>query len=170
MKQLALLVLLVTAFVFDSTAQQQQNQIKIMAEHMAKATLSGDYKTLAKYTHPKIVKMMGGQDNMIATLSDTFKKMHSQGYMFENATVGTPGKVVTVGKELYAVVPQRIQMKANGMSISTTTSLLANSADNGKHWYFTDAGSMTDEQVKKLFPGLSGKLVIPKRTMPVLPQ
>lgn len=165
MKYLATLLIIVTTFL-NGVAQQQQ-QIKQAAELMAKATLKGDYKTLAKYTHPKVVKMMGGREKMVTILSSAINQMKSQGITFEDATVGDPQKIITVGTELYTVLPQRIVMKVNGQTISNASTLLANSSDKGKTWYFTDAGGMTDQQIKQLFPGVLGKLTINKRTTPV---
>ena len=166
MKYLVTLVLLITTF-FSSNAQQEK-QIKQAAELMAKATLNGDYKTLTKYTHPKVVKMMGGSEKMITVLSGAINQMKSQGVSFDGATIGEPVKPITVGTELYTVMPQKIVMKANGQKISTTSTLLANSPNKGKTWYFTDAGGMTDQQIKQLFPGVLGKLTIAKRSAPVV--
>ena len=135
---------------------------------MAKATLNGDYKTLVKYTHPKVVKMMGGKDKMVTVLTSSISQMKSQGVSFEKANIGEPGKTISVGTELYSVLPQQLVMKANGQKFSTTSTLLASSADKGKTWYFTDAGGMTDQQIKQLFPGVLGKLTINKRTAPII--
>jgi len=147
---------------------QQQVAIKYAAEIMAQATLKGDYETLANYTQPKVITLMGGREKMIAVVKNGMAAMKNQGVTFKEASVGTPGKVVNTGTALYAVVPQRIVMQTNQGSISTSTSLLACSMNKGKTWYFTDAGNMTDAQLKQLFPGVLGKLVIPKRTTPVM--
>ena len=167
MKKFTLALLILITLCTCSWAQQQA-AIKQAADVMAQAFIKGDYLTLAKYTHPKVVAMMGGKEKMVAIVKNGMTQMKNQGVTFKEATVGAPGKIISTGTALYAVVPQRFVIQANGQSISSSTSLLACSTDKGKSWTFTDAGKMTDEQVKKLFPGVLGKLVIPKQTMPAM--
>lgn len=167
MKNVAIILLLLTAS-FTTVSAQQKTQIKQQAQLMANATIKGDYKTLVKYTHPKIVNMMGGKEKMIAVVNKGVSQMQTNGITFKQALIGEPGNILNTGTGLYAVIPQKLIMNANGRTMTTTSSLLASSTDKGKTWYFTDAGNISDEQLKQLFPGVLGKLTIPKRTMPVV--
>lgn len=167
MKKFTLLALFITVLSFNSFAQQAA-QIKAAAQIMATATLNGDYKALAKYTHPKVVKMMGGQDKMITVVKQGLEQMKTQGYKIESVKVGNPGKVITTPSGLYSALSQSTVLNVNGKKLSNTSTLLANSADKGKTWSFVDAGGMTDAQLKQIFPDVVGKLEIAKRTAPVL--
>ncbi len=164
-RTIILLILFMTSYCARA---QQLEQIKAAAELMAKAMLGNDFKTLARYTNPKVVAMMGGVDNMMAVLNKGVKEMKSRGASISDVEIGMPPSIVTSGTELYAVVPEHLIMQANGSMFSTSSSLIAMSPDKGKHWYFTDAGNMSEAQLKQLFPKVYTKLVIPKRSIPMM--
>jgi hypothetical protein len=147
---------------------QHAEKIKKDAEIMCKATLNGDFNTLAGFTHPIVLKAMGGKDKMIGVLTNGFRQMKTEGMSFYEAGVGEPGEIINIGTELYSVVPQKVVMQAKGFKIHSTSSLLAISSNKGANWYFLDAGGMTDAQFKQFFPNAYGKIQIPKRVEPTV--
>jgi len=148
------------------TSAQHQEQIKTTAEIIAKATINSDFKTVVRYTYPKVLKMMGGEKKMIETMDKGLAQMKSQGTAVIGATIGIPGKTFDTGGEQYAVVPEKIVMQSNGVKFFTNSSLLAISLDKGKNWYFIDAGNISQQNLKILFPNFPKGLVIPKQTKP----
>ncbi|HYV93672.1 MAG TPA: hypothetical protein VE978_17995, partial [Chitinophagales bacterium] len=142
-------------------------QIKEQAEAMAQLLLKKDFKSFAKFTHPKIVEMMGGEQKMIEGMEKDLKEMESQGTGFLNVTIGEPSKVIVVNNELQSTVPQTIEMKVpNGRLVAKST-LIAISTDNGKTWYFIDTSGKDIQAMKKIFPNLSEELVISEKQQPI---
>ncbi len=146
---------------------QYSARIKETAELMAAATKKNDLNTLAKYTYPKVLAAMGGRDKMIAAIQKGFKEMAAKGITFKDVSLGEPGKVVKAGNELHCLIPQYLSLNVTGGYITSTSSLLAVSADQGKSWTYVDAGNMTEQHIKILFPNFNKSLVIPPKTTPV---
>ena len=159
--------LLALMFAVNATAQHAE-KIKKDAETMCKATLSEDFNTLANYTHPKLITALGGKDKMVETLKKGFSDMKAKGGVFFDASVGDAGEVLSIGTELYSILPQKVVLKFKDVKISSVSSLVAVSKDNGTTWYFIDAGGMTDDQFKQMLPAAYGKLKIPKKTEPLI--
>lgn len=160
--------MLLLPLFYESVYGQSTVKLKSTAELLAKATVASDFKTVVKYTYPKVVKAMGGPDKIIAVMNKGFQDMKSQGAAFKDAIIGEPGQILTGRTEFYSVVPLKLIMESNGEKFYTTSSLLAISADKGKNWTFIDAGNMTKAQLKQFFPEVYTKLIIPKLTEPVV--
>lgn len=137
------------------------------ANEMALSVSKGDYKTLMKYTHPKIVKMMGGNEKAISTLKQTMLGMKQQGLQFDKINIGKIVQTIKSPKDIQAIVPQILDMKFGAKTIHSNSYLFCISYDAGKNWYFLDTGTTQETELRKMFPEISSKLVIPKsnRTM-----
>lgn len=166
MKKHLLIILLLVVTAINSFAQQSA-QIKAAAQVMGKATINSDYKTVVKYTHPKLLAVVGGSEKMLSLIKQSLEQVKSQGVKIESVTMGEPSKVVTIGSGLYSTLLQTVVVKMKDQKVSNTSTILANSTDKGKNWTFVDAGGMSDDQLKQLFPEVIGKLQITKRTTPV---
>lgn len=166
MKKHLLILLLLTITAVNSFAQQAA-QIKAAAQLMGKATMNGDYNTVVKYSHPKLIAMAGGSEKMLGFIKQSLEQVKSQGVKIESVTMGEPTKVVNIGGGLYSTLLQTVVISINNRKVTNSSTVLANSTDKGKTWTFVDAGGMSDEQLKQLFPEVVGKLKITKRTATV---
>jgi hypothetical protein len=165
MKYLKILLLLAIASV--NLYAQDTAKIKRSAEIVVKATLIGDFKTVAMYTYPKVVEAMGGTNKMIELMDKTIAEMKSQGVIIKAGEIGQPGVILNTGVRLYSVIPEKIIIEVNGKRFYSTSSLLAISSNKGIDWYFIDAGNLSDEKVRQIFPDTRDKLIIPKLSVPI---
>ncbi len=166
-----ILFLLIAALPFVMKAQSVNGDIDTVilteADKMGTAFINKDYAAFAKYTHPTIIIMMGGEEKMLSEITRSFKAFEEEGVAFKNVSFGTPSKIIVAEKnELQCTVPQMIEMKVNGGSITANTTLIAVSRDEGKSWYFADATGNDIETMRKIIPTLSPKLVIEKSPEP----
>lgn len=74
-------------FLISSKAQNlasadslNYSTLKEQADVAAQFTVNKNYKSLADYTYPLIIRIMGGKDKMIAYLNEQAKEMEGQGY------------------------------------------------------------------------------------------
>jgi hypothetical protein len=132
------------------------------AKEFADATLHNKAEILLKYTHPKIVNNIGGLQKTAAAIKQDIEK--SKNIVYEKVDFGPAGKMFTVGTELYTILPEKIVVRSTPKPALVSTSFLANSPDKGKTWYLTDVGSYDDSIIEELFPGVIGKINIPKYT------
>ena len=156
-----LLLSLSALFIFLNSYAQPAVNAKKQAEIAAAAMTEKDYETLFTYTHPKIVKMLGGKPKMIETIKKSLKEMEDGGASFESVKIGEVSKMYKVGAELQCTIDQTVMMNVRGGTVSKTTCLLGFSSDQGKKWTFVDVNSKTKAQMKTFFPNLSPQLVFP---------
>jgi hypothetical protein len=146
--------------------ENDSKAIKEQAELMGKLLLSKDFKSFAKYTYPKILDMLGGEEKMIATLENGSKEMEAQGMGILSVTVGEPSAIITAGKELQCTLPETLEMKVPNGKLKTKSTLIGISNDNGKNWYFIDTSGKDIKTLQQALPNLSGELVIPVQGQP----
>lgn len=160
--------LLFSLLLYTTTALAQNPYaavIRQQATELAEALPRGQYGKVPLYTHPKIVGLMGGADKMVARMKEQTTTMKQQGIRFVSATIGQPGPLVTVGRELQCVVPQNVVLQMPQQRIAQRSSLIAFSEDGGKKWVFIDTQPGMD-RVQLVIPTISSKLVIPARQEP----
>lgn len=157
-------ILLLFALVATTAFAQNPYELAILtqANQMAAGLINNDVKTVAAFTHPKIVQAMGGAEKMEAAV-----KKSGPSVRIVDVTFGKPSVVVKSGGELQCVVPQRATFQLPQGSVKSSSSLIAFSFDEGKNWVFADT-SPGVEKMRKVIPGISSKLVIPARQQPTM--
>ena len=148
-----------------------QNALSVIVRNqvskMGQAFINGDYKTVAYYTYPEIVKMMGGESKMKQTLAKLVSDMNVKGMMFNSITFGDVSKIVKSGNELQCTIPQHTEIKLlSGRAISTSI-LIGISTDGGSNWTFIDTSDKDITTIKRLLPNLSSAIVITPQEPPV---
>ncbi|MBX2827509.1 MAG: hypothetical protein KTR22_05070 [Flavobacteriaceae bacterium] len=170
MKTKAYSIFLTTFFLLLATIGVSQNpyeaQITNDSRAMGKAFISQEYKSLAEYTYPLVVEMVGGKDGMIAILGDTMGKMKEQGLEFSKIEFGKPSQVHPAGDELHCLLLQTLHLKTPNGTVISNSYLLGISQNQGKKWYFLDVADLTNETVYEMFPEYNSELVIPAKQEP----
>ena len=166
-------ILLLFAFLLTipiAQAQSANNDIDTVilkeADKMGKAFVAGEYEEFAKYTHPTIVTMMGGKEKMISEISRSFDQVKSEGVAFDEVNYGAPSEIIQYEGQLQCTLPQMIDMKTNGRTVTANSVLIAVSMDNGVNWYFIDPTGNDITTMRKIIPTLSPALQIPVSVEP----
>ncbi|MEO6522284.1 MAG: hypothetical protein ABIN91_11440 [Mucilaginibacter sp.] len=146
----------------------QTTALKVQAEACADAMMKQNYKQMAYYTYPPIVKMMGGAEQMEKQITKTMGQMQANGVTFKSVTIGEIKEVTQSKGDLYSIVQDILQLSMNGTVITRSSYLLAYSHDNGKRWYFVDTAPMKNQNMKKMFPTYPPGFVIPQAGNPVM--
>jgi hypothetical protein len=137
------------------------------ANTMGHAFLKEDYQTFAKYTYPTLLRSMGGENKMAATLKQVTDGMRLKGMSFSDIVVDSPSKIIKNDGELQCTLQQHTTIKLpNGRAITTST-LIAISKDGGKNWLFIDTSNKDLAAMRKVLPNLSSTIVIPPQQKPV---
>jgi hypothetical protein len=164
--KLILIAILLGILLTAGVAQSISDTIKSEAQNCATALLQADYDTFVLYTHKRIIEDMGGKSAVIATTKRSMSDMRSKGLTIESAIVGTPGKPLTIGSWIVALVPQRLVIKVPDGRLMADAYLLGISEDAGKKWVFID-DTIGEARFAKAFPELAGKISLPERKRPV---
>lgn len=169
MKNILTLILSLSLLACNGQSANSYSEIiKDQAAKMGQSLVQGDFSALAKYTYPKIVEVMGGQDAMIETMKNTLEEMKMNGGSYLSIHFGEPTAVILAYNELQCTLPQTTEMKLTGGRLISKSTLIAISADSGKNWYFIDANGKDIQTLKRALPNLSGDLVLPPAEDPVL--
>lgn len=168
MRILLLSFIVLTSFLYTpAQVPNAAKNLKQQAEKAGSSMVHGDYKVLAKYTYPPVVKMMGGAENMEATVKKAMAGMKAQGVSFNNVTFGEPTKIVKKGNELQSTIAQHLEMQIKESKLVNTSTLVAISTDNGVSWTFVDTSNKDMETIRKILPNLSSSITIPPAQPPV---
>jgi hypothetical protein len=87
---------------------------KRSAEEMYQAFRRGDLEAFAKFTHPKVIAMMGGTQPMIAVIEKEMASAHKEGFSVLSVAVAAPVQMVKAGSEPHAILPMKMVLKAPG--------------------------------------------------------
>ena len=160
-KKITLIVFLVTSAVAVKS-QQYLISLKEQGNKMANAAVTSDYKTLLRFTHPAVIKMMGGAEKAQQVIAKGMNAAKASGVSFEKAGVGAPQQLIVGKTNIQCLMPQTVEMKMGYNKIESVTHLFCITYNSGKDWYFVDVGRGNEAQVRKLLPEMSAKLVVPK--------
>jgi len=156
-----------TAFKpFPGGAEDYAPAIRKQAEDMGKALVKKNYRVYIKYTDPRVVQEMGGE----AAFADTLKHYEAQWQRYNmsvyDINVEDPSTVVDSAGELQTSIPVTMQMRVKGGIVTTITTFIGISKDQGKNWVFMDSGA-DYHNLRKKYADLSSKLIVPAPTQPV---
>ncbi len=164
-----LIILMLLCFsnsVFSQNKTDALRDAKITSE----ATLKMDFKTVLKYTHPNVVKLMGGEESAVNLLTSTFDTMKSQGFIFEKADVISVSDIVKEQGQYRCVVEGFNQMTMNDMRIKSKSYLLGVYDEEKKMWYYLEAKQLKNSAlVNQVLPDFETKLDIPEDEMTTEP-
>src|SRR5215475_13068353 len=116
-KPITMKALLFAVFLSTCTAAWSQNvvdTIKQEAEKCANALLKGDFDLFVAYTHPRILKGMGGKEAVIATLKKGTAQMKADGTGILDVTVGQPSNPKRSGAWMTSMIPEYLALKVSG--------------------------------------------------------
>jgi hypothetical protein len=157
-------LLLLSAAGQDSAASVQ---LTTQARIMADALISSDYATLADYTYPKVVQMMGGKQKMVKLMDSLFLAYKTEGIAFTEINFEPPSSLLNNTTNLQATIIQHLIMQLPQGRFMQTSTLLGISTDKGLHWKFLDTVHKDAAAIKKVFPGLNPAIKIPPTAQPV---
>ncbi len=150
---------------FAQTETEWRKNLQRDAGSMSEAFNKKDFKTFAQYTHPAIVKMLGGTDAFAHTTDSIMRDMQDVITEFTITSIDTPKEIIT-GEILQCIVSSTSIMVLDGKKMQLTGYLLAVSANKGVNWVFLDCAGKDVATIKMFEPLLSDKIVIPAAQQP----
>jgi hypothetical protein len=145
-----------------------QTTVKEQAQKMGEALMAKDYSRFVDFTHPAVVKKMGGKDEMIGIIRSQMDEATDENFAILKCEFGAVSEIVKLNNTLQCTLPQTLEMKAPGGKVITTSTLIGFTENNGGNWFFLDADDRKILELEKEVPGLkiSRELVIPKDPAP----
>jgi len=138
------------------------------ANLMASAFKSGDYKTYVSYLHPILISGVGGEAKMMGVLDKQMRQLKDKKVMINEIAFDTPTDILQSKNEFQCTISQHTVLKSVNSKAITYSTLIAISVDKGKSWKFIDTSNMDASMVRKLFPNLNSKIIIPPKQKPLV--
>lgn len=146
--------LMLGLFFLSIQAQTTNENLNTQLYEMKNSFLNGDYQKVVKYSLPKVVEMMGGEQQMIEATQTSMESMKAQGFVVEDISFSEASPFVTQNGVLQCSLTQELIMETPEGKIQNKTSIIAVSRDDGENWNFLDASGMPIDLVKTIFPDL----------------
>lgn len=177
MKRIAILALgllywnVLAAQTKSKTVSAKEKQwklaVKATTKRMDHALVKQDLNTFVKTTYPKVVENTeGGAGKIVADLKKQLASMEAQDNKIVGAWTGDPANFVDTAGELQCTIPQYMKIQLSNGMLTTQTTLMGFSPDQGKTWYFIDATDKPLDAWRKMFPNISSKLVLKPAPQP----
>ena len=121
--------------------------------------------------YPKLVKMVGGKEKLLFLLNNQMNAMKDKfGFILniDSAVVSEINPIIESENELQTSFVESIYMSTKKSKIKAVSTFIAISEDKGNTWYFIDTPTDNLQDLIKIFPNLSDKLIIKKKEMNII--
>ena len=161
------MLLLFLTLSLSSQAQTDSSTIKkqilLTLDSVNQAFFKNDWPSFANYMHPSVIKMIGTKEEFIAYMGDFIKTLPM--VKMEKMEPGNILQLIKTGQQWQCLVEGRSQMHVDDMLVSSVSSSIGFSEDNGATWKFIRVNNGAEETIQKEFPDISEKLHIPYNKM-----
>jgi hypothetical protein len=118
-----------------------------------------DWNAFTNYMHPDLVKMLGGKKQFAVFIEQQMKSM-------EDATVqksasGNILQLLRYKNQWQCIVESYLEMTVESTLVSSVSSNIGVSFDEGKNWKFIRLSNGNEEKMKQMFKDLSPELSAP---------
>jgi hypothetical protein len=134
--------------------------MKTCADSLVLGFKTRDWELYSRYSNPTVIGAMGGKYEFIVLVRDMFSKVPDSAWKKYEA--GKILQVVRNGKDLQGIIELQSVLEWQGVRVTSTAYMVAESWNNGYTWTFFDSqGDINDARV--IIPTLSHELVIPEK-------
>lgn len=144
----------------DANQERLKSSIVEQANQMQQELMNGNLEGFIKYVHPDIVTMMGGLDNLKATIGPGLPEMLKT---VKKTTFGSVSEVIEDNGRLVAFMPVEMLYAFPEGKMIQMTYRIACSSDNGVSWTFLDGQGRKDQEdfFRQKFPVLTTTFPFP---------
>ena len=128
---------------------------------LVRALYNGDIDTAVRYTHPRIVALLGGEDATRAAIEGVMLKVKSAGMRVESLTFPRPPEFLEGGGRRFAVVPTLSIVDANGQRLESLNFQFGILEPGASEWRYVEGSRLTKQNVQVLFPGFPATYEFP---------
>lgn len=149
-------------FAQTDTALLKQN-VKLSMDSVNTFFKERNWEGFTNFMHPSLVSLIGTKEDFISFIAEQMKTLEIA--EVQRMEAGEVIQIVKENEEWQALVMAHSQMKIDSMIISSISSNIAFSADEGNTWKFIRVSNGSEQGIKKSFPQISQQLKIPLNKM-----
>ena len=155
-------------FFLSTHAQTTNDNLNAQLNEMKTSFLNSEYEVIVKYTFPKVVEMMGGEEAMLKTTGETMDQMKAGGFSFLDISFSDPSAFLEQNGFSQCTLNQILVMDTPQGKMESTTTLMAVSGDDGQNWSFLDASGVPENLISTIFPDIHPDIVPIQTVIPIV--
>jgi hypothetical protein len=133
--------------------------IQVDGEAMLNAFVNKNYDTYVNFVHPNLIKAMGGKSKLIVAVKKSLSEMSSFKVSFKTGKIL---QLIKTAKGFQCIIESKLTLTRDKVRTYVNSAMYGFSDPTGKHWKYADVDGNEEESLRKLFPEMDKKLVIPK--------
>lgn len=118
-----------------------------------------DWNAFTNYMHPELVKMLGGKKQFAVFIEQQMKSMEAA--VVDKSASGNVLQLLRYKNQWQCIVESYLEMTVESTIISSVSSNIGVSFDDGKSWKFIRLSNGNEEKMKQMFKDLSPDLQAP---------
>lgn len=118
-----------------------------------------DWSAFTNYMHPELVKMLGGEKQFAGFIEQQMKSMEDA--TIDRSASGNILQLLFYKNQWQCIVESYLEMTVESTIVSSVSSNIGVSFDNGKSWKFIRLSNGNEEKMKQMFTDLSPELQAP---------
>lgn len=155
-------VLIGISAMTPANANSEQKRVQQDVKTIIKAVYSGNVGTVLRYTHPKIIKMMGGPKSARASVAKSLKKIGSVGLRLESLSFPSAPVFLRGARQRFVIVPTYSVFSVKGQRVESLNYQFGVLERGAKRWKYLEGSRVNKRNVTKLFPEFPGNYTFPK--------
>ena len=156
----AIYMIIVLALNLTVLAEDKGSQVKNDIKALSQATYTNKPETILKYTMPKIIEMMGGEEKAKITLSTILNKM--QYITLDSLTFPKEPSFIEGTKYEYVIIPTLSIVSANGQRIESLNFQVGQRLKSTEKWYYIEGSRVNQNTIPIYLPELPKNQKLPE--------
>jgi hypothetical protein len=141
----------------EATKTVQTDVLKLL-----QATDDADVDTVLRYTHPKVIEMLGGEQKTRSLLQTSLKQMRRNGVERESLEFPAAPTFLATTVNHYAIVPTLSILKRGGQRVESLNYQFGIKSVGAEHWTYMEGSRINKQNVKLFFPDFPGDYEFPE--------
>lgn len=158
-----LLLIITVIFSLQLNAQadtlELKKNIKKGMDSIAITFKNTDWLSFSNHMHPSLIKMLGGKEKFATFIEQQMKTLSMA--TVNRMETGNVLQLLRFNNQWQCVVEGYMQMTADSIIVSSVSSNIGVSYDDGNTWKFIRISKGNEEKIKKIFTDISPALNIP---------
>ena len=121
-------------------------------QELSEAMYRGDLDTILGFTHPKIIKMLGGREAVRSVIEQGLKPILASGMTLEAFSFPSPPKYVEGKERRFAIIPTLSIMAVKGQRIESLNYQFGVLEPGAAGWTYLEGSRINQENVRAFFP------------------
>jgi hypothetical protein len=118
-----------------------------------------DWAAFADHMHPSLIELLGGKDKFAVFIEQQMSSMNDAS--FDKLGTGNVLQLIKYKNQWQCVVESYLQMTVDSIVVSTVSSNVGVTFDEGNTWKFIRVSDGNEAKIKQFFPDISPAINIP---------